>query len=192
MTRTELIGNIIAEFAPIVTFLLVSEVFGFRHGLRALMIAVTISFLLSWLIERRIPKFSLIASGTILLFGIFSIKTDDPFYIIIKDTVYSGIFGGALLIGLLLKKNIFKTLFGDFFMITEKGWHTLVVRWIAFFFLLVIGNEIARRALSDEAWVIYKFCTLIVTWIFGFYQMTVTRRERLPDANPWGMRATKE
>jgi hypothetical protein len=37
--------------------------------------------------------------------------------------------------------------------------------------------------------VLYKFAALLVTWVFGFYQFTVTRRERIPaESNVWGLR----
>ncbi len=188
MTRKELIANVISEFAPITTFVAVSETKGFMLGLKALVVVSLISLFLSWKVEKRIPKFGLLAASTIFLFGIISIITHNPFYIIVKDTIYAGVFGLILLIGLLYKKYYLKMLFGDFFTMTEKGWHILTVRWTIFFFILAGTNEITRHILSPNGWVICKLVTVFVTWLFASYQFTLAKRERLPEASPWGLR----
>ncbi len=187
MKRRKFIGNAIAEFAPIVTFVIVSEIHGFEPALVALVFVATLTLLLEWYLVNRVPKFGLIASGTILLFGMLSIITKDPFFIIIKDTLYALSFAIILLAGLLTKRLFFKTLFGEFMAITERGWYTLTYRWIIFFFLLAIANEVARAHLMPETWVYYKFGALFATWIFGFYQLTLTHKERLPHASTLGL-----
>lgn len=188
MTRKELIANLSAEFLPIASFVLASETIGFRMGLRVLIVTTVITFLLSTLVERRLPKFGLFASGTILLFAALSIYFHDPRFIIVKDTLYYFGFGTALLIGLLFGKSPFKYFFNDFMALTERGWAVISYRWTIFFFLLTIGNEVARHLLHPVDWTLYKLSALVVTWVFGFYQLTVTSRERLPEASPLGLR----
>jgi hypothetical protein len=51
-----------------------------------------------------------------------------------------------------------------------------------------VSNEIARRALVPELWIYYKLAAVVATNVFGFYQFVLTRRERLPEANEWGLR----
>jgi intracellular septation protein len=187
MKRRKFIGNAIAEFAPIVTFVIVSEIHGFEPALIALVFVATLTLLLEWYLVSRVPKFGLIASGTILLFGMLSIVTNDPFFIIIKDTLYALSFAIILLGGLLANRLFLKTLFGEFMAITERGWRILTYRWVVFFFLLAIANEMARVQMDAETWVYYKFGALFVTWVFGFYQLTLTHRERLPHASSLGL-----
>jgi len=188
MTKRELIGNAIGEFAPILTFVIIAETHGFHTGLIWLVIVAMLSLVFSWVIERRVPKFGLVASGTILLFGMMSIVTNNEFYIIIKDTLYASSFGLALLGGLIFKRSYLQALFGDFFAISDRGWFILTVRWTIFFLLLAVSNEIARRALVPELWIYYKLAAVVATNVFGFYQFILTRRERLPEANEWGLR----
>jgi intracellular septation protein len=192
MTKIELFANGVSEFAPIVTFIFVSEIYGFTHGLIALIIASIISLAFSWYIEKRIPKFGLIATFGILMFGIISIITSNPFFIIIKDTLYALSFGLTIFIGILFNRSYLKVLFGDFFAMTEKGWRILTIRWACFFMLLAISNEIARQTLTPNSWLYYKFISVFVTWIFAFYQFTLARKERLPEANEWGLRVKTE
>ena len=192
MNRVEFIGSVISEFLPIATFVVVSERFGFKEGLEALMVTATLAVLLSWFIEKRVPKFGLFASSIILFFGALSLAFHNPFFIIVKDSIYYGIFSLALAIGTLIDRSPFRMFFEDFFAMSERGWNILSTRWAVFFCLLAVGNELVRQHYSPEQWVGYKFWILIVTWIFGFYQFTVIRRERLPEANTWGMRMKTE
>ncbi len=184
----KLIGNAIAEFAPIVTFVVASELVGFMEAIVWLIGVALLSLLLEWRLARRIPKFGILASTTILFFGLLSIVTQNEFFIIVKDTLYALSFGIILFIGHLSNRTFLKFLFGDFFAMNERGWQTLTIRWTFFFLLLAIGNEIARFLLTPQLWVYYKFLTLVVTWLFGFYQFTLARKERLPEANAWGLR----
>ena len=191
MTRVELIANLTAEFLPIAAFVVASETVGFRTGLRALIITTLITFVLSVWVERRLPKFGLFASGVILFFGGLSIIFHDPFFIIIKDTLYYFGFGMAMLVGLLVGRTPFKFFFGDFMALSENGWRVISTRWMVFFFLLTAGNEIARHMLLPEDWTLYKLAALLATWVFGAYQLTVASRERLPGTSRFGIRITK-
>lgn len=187
-----MIVNVIAEFLPIAAFVFASEAISFRVGLRVLIVATILTFLLSVLIEKRLPKFGLFASGTILLFATLSMVFHNPFFIIIKDTLYYFGFGLALLVGLIRGHSPFEYFFKDFMAITAKGWKIISQRWMVFFFLLAIGNEIARHVLHPVDWTVYKLSILMVTWIFGFYQLTVTSRERLPGASRLGLRVAPQ
>jgi intracellular septation protein A len=125
VNKLELAGNVLSEFAPIAVFVVVSELHGFQAALPPLVIVALCSVLLSWFIEKRIPKFGLLASGTILFFGMLSIITGNPFFIIIKDTLFYGTFGSVLLLGILLDKYVFELLFKDFQEGLEDHQHPL-------------------------------------------------------------------
>jgi intracellular septation protein A len=55
------------------------------------------------------------------------------------------------------------------------------------FILLAVSNELVRHAFNPQVWVGYKMIATLVTIVFGFYQITLSRRERMPDSNKWGM-----
>jgi intracellular septation protein len=188
MNRVHFAASILSEFLPIATFVVVSECYDFEKGVWALMCMTIFALILSWYTEKRIPKFGLFAAAIILFFGALSIMFDNAFFIIIKDTLYYGIFGLALLVGLVIGRSPFQVFFEDFFAITERGWRTLSLRWAIFFLLLATSNEVVRHLYDPLVWVQYKLGILFVTWVFGFYQFTLMRRERLPIANPWGLR----
>ncbi len=188
MRKHSLLMHGAAEFVPIVTFLVASELSGFTLGLVFLIVSATLVLGVEWFVSKRIPRFALVATLTILLFGGLSLLLQDPFFIIVKDTLYALSFGLMLLVGLLMKRSYLEVLFGEYFAITDRGWRRLTYRWMVFFFLLAFMNETARVFLTPELWVYYKFLSVFVTWVFGFYQFKLARDERLPHASPWGLK----
>jgi intracellular septation protein A len=74
---------------------------------------------------------------------------------------------------------------------TDLGWNILTKRWIAVFIILTVTNEIARMYLTPQDWVIYKSLATVGTIIFSLYQFTLSKKERLPESSPWGMRILK-
>ncbi len=188
MNKLRFTINALTELVPILAFVLVSEFVSFTLGLWVLIIAQVIALLVSIFFEKRVPYFGLFAASTIFLFGGLSLYTNNPVFIMVKDSLYAFSFALVIGAGLLMKRHIFTFFFRDFFAITERGWHVLSLRWFFFFLLLGLSNEVSRRFLSPEMWTLYKLLTVLVTWVFGFYQLTLTKKERLSDASEWGLR----
>lgn len=183
-----LIINSLCEFVPIALFVILSELQGFIVGVVSLIVATLISTCVAWFVEKHVPRFAIVATVSILSFGALTVIFDNPFYIIIKDTVYYFGFAAALVYGLFAKRSVFSYFFGDFFAITTEGWRTLETRWALFFIVLGVGNEVSRALLDPTQWTIYKLVAVFATWVFGFYQLTLTKKTRLPDATPLGLR----
>jgi intracellular septation protein len=179
------------EFGPIMAFFVVSEFVSFFCSTELFVILTALALAVSVMRDRRIALFPLIAGFSVILFGVLTLVFHNPFFIIIKDTLYNGGFAIALAIGLYVyKKPILKTLFSSLFHMTEKGWMILSRRWMVTFIILAITNEFARVAFAPEVWIKYKMFATFGTLVFGFYQLTLSRRERMPDSNKWGMKVT--
>ena len=176
------------EFGPILAFFFTSETLGFMPATIIFVSLTAIALIVAYIKDRRIALFPLVAGVSVIGFGALTIFLDNPFFLIIKDTVYNGGFALVLAIGLYgFKEPILKDLFSALFCMTERGWIILSRRWMIMFILLTIGNEIARQVFDPHLWVFYKMCATMVTIVFGFYQLTLSRRERLPESNKWGM-----
>ncbi len=187
----KLILNLGIEFGPIIAFLLASELTTFIKA-TIIFVVVTIIALIAGLIERReIAWFPLIAGVIIIFFGVLTIIFKNPFFLIIKDTLYNGIFALILFIGLFFKKPLLEPLFKGLFSMTNKGWMILTFRWAIAFTLLAISNEFARISFTPEGWVVYKGLATLGTIIFSLYQFKLSKAERLPNSTVWGMRVTK-
>ena len=131
----------------------------------------------------------LIIVGIIIIaFGTLTVVLKDPFYLIVKDTIYNAVFALVLFTGLYFDRPLLQPLFKGLFSMTKKGWMILSFRWAITFTLLAISNEFARMYLSPEKWVIYKGLATLATIAFSLYQFKLSKSERLPDSTPWGMR----
>jgi intracellular septation protein len=176
------------EFGPIAVFFLTSEYLGLIASTAIFVALTAVALFLSYSRDRKIALFPLLAGLSVIIFGVLTVALHNPFFIIIKDTVYNGLFAVAIAIGLYgFRHPILKDLFGSLFHMTDRGWTILSRRWMFMFALLTISNEFMRQAYAPELWVNYKMIATFVTIVFGFYQITLSRRERMPDANKWGM-----
>jgi intracellular septation protein len=187
MFSKRLFINAFCEFGPVLGFLVAFKVKNFSAGIITMMIATTISLFVLKYLENHIPIFALISSGSVLFFGGLSLVIDIPSIFILRDTLFDGIFGTTILISVYFKKPIFKYIFRGVFSITPKGWSTLSLRWGIFFLILAFANEWVRLNLSPEDWVKAKVIIIIASIIFGTYQLTLTKKERLPEATAWGV-----
>lgn len=176
------------EFGPIVAFFLTASWLGFMTG-TALFVALTlIAMIVAYIRDGRLALFPFIAGFSVVLFGVLTLALRDPFFLIIKDTIYNGGFAIAIAVSFLAyDKPLLKGMFSSLFHMTDKGWTILSLRWMTMFALLTVGNEIALNMLNPRQWLVYKMWVTLATIVFGFYQLTLSRRERMPDSNKWGM-----
>jgi len=176
------------EFGPIVVFFLTAEYTGLVHATALFVFLTSLALIASYSKDRRIALFPLLAGLSVIIFGLLTVLLHDPFFIIIKDTVYNGLFALAIAIGLYkYKRPIIKDLFSSLFHMTDKGWVILSKRWLVMFVLLTVSNEIARHSIDPRTWVNYKMLATLTTIVFGLYQITLSKRERMPNSNKWGM-----
>ncbi len=187
MISRKLIINGLCEFGPILGFLVAYEIKDFMSGVGVMMVATVISLIVLRHYEKHTPIFALISSFTVLFFGGISLVIDIPSIFILRDTLFDGIFGTAILISVWSGKPLFKYIFGGVFAITDKGWRTFSLRWGTFFIMLAVVNEWVRLTLSPEDWVTAKVLMIVASFVFGTYQLTLTKKERLPEATAWGI-----
>ncbi len=179
------------QFGPISTFFLTYELTdgNFFVATGVLMAGIVVSTAASILRDRQIPWFPIYAATFTLIFGGATLYWHDPHWLMLRDTLYDGIFGLIILVALSMKKNILRTFFSPLFALTDRGWQILAWRWAVFFLIMATANEVARRLLTVEAWVYFKVVATLTFIVFGVYQLTLTRRERLPEeSNALGMR----
>ena len=182
----KIFGNLAIEFGPIVLFFVVFQLFSFMTAVIMLVVAVTLSLLASIFIQKRVALFPIVSSGSVIVFGLLTIFLKNPDFIIIKDTLYFGIFGLCILLTLLQKKLVLKHMFQTIFAISDKAWTIVSWRWTAVMLFVAASNEYARIFFTPTQWVHYKFFVLIGIFIFSAFQFLLTKRERLESATAWG------
>lgn len=187
MVSRKLLVNALCEFGPVMGFIIAYEIKDFMTGVVVMMIATVISFFVLRSIEKHTPIFALISSGSVILFGSISLFINIPGIFILRDTLFDAIFGSVILISVLFGKPLFKYIFSGVFAITDRGWKIFSLRWGIFFIILAFINEWVRLNLTPENWVTAKILMIIASTIFGIYQLTLTKKERLPEATAWGV-----
>ncbi len=153
-----------------------------------MMVAVLAALIVLYTTEHHLPVFGLISAASVLVFGGMSLLIEIPSIFILRDTIFDAIFGLILIGSVYMKKPALRYFFQNVFAISEKGWTLLTLRWGIFFFILALANEAIRWTLTSDAWVSAKLYMIIGTVLFGVYQFTLTKKERLPEATTWGIR----
>jgi intracellular septation protein len=183
-----LLFNWAIEVGSIIVFWLGFHRHGLMTGIAWSLVATVIVLVLGIVVQRRLAWFPIAMSCSFLGFGGHSLATLSPAAFMFQHTLYYGIGGILLTVGLLQQKSFLKPLFENLFSVTDRGWLILTRRWNYLFYLLAIGNEFVWRNLSETTWAHYKIGMTLTITCFGLYQLTVTRRERLPGASAWGLK----
>ncbi len=180
--------NLLCEFGPIVAFLASYEMYGFGTATFAMICATLVSFIVLWSFERHPPYFAFFNTISVLLFGGVSLFVNIPDVFIFRDTALDIVLGTVFLASLRYQRTGLEFFFSNVFALTKQGWREFTFRWGLFYIFLAFVNETIRITLSPDAWVEAKVWMIVGTVIFGFYQLRLTAKTRLPEANRFGLR----
>ena len=89
----------------------------------------------------------------------------------------------ALLFGkYFTNEPVLKKMMGKSIQLSDAGWQLLNKRWMLFFFVLAIINEIVWRTQSEEFWVNFKVWGLLpITFIFTAFQISLINKHKIND-----------
>ena len=175
--ETAQMRKMLLEMGPLLILFVVNLIYGIMPATGAFMVATVLALGVSYAIDRYIPKMPLIAAAFVGIFGGLTLWFNDDTFIKIKPTVVSILFGGALLVGYVLKKSPLKMMLGTVLELTAEGWRILTFRWALFFFFLAGLNEVVWRSFSTDTWVSFKvFGILPLTMVFAVV-MTLTMQK---------------
>ncbi len=176
------------EFGSVVGFLITAYFIDFFTGVKILMLLTFLSVIFSWMRDKRTPIFALIVSATVLCFGGLSLYFTNPYFVVFEYTAYNIVFVFFTYYFKYYKKALMQILFPSMFSMTYKGWQTMSLRWAHLFLITGILNEIIWWSFGEKSWLQYRAIVMIVSTLFSFYQFTLSKKERLPDANEWGLK----
>lgn len=175
--------NIVGEFGPLVALFIVNALYGVIAGTWALMITTAMSMVVMLVVLGRLPAFPLISCAVTLAFGFLTIQTGDGMWVQLKVTIFNLMFAAFLGIGLLLKKNFFRYVFGKTFHYTTEGWTKFTLSFALFFVFTAIVNEVLRLGFSLDVWILAKvFFVMPVSALFAWWQTRLMHPYRLDPA----------
>lgn len=165
------------DILPLAIFFIGFKWLGLFVATELLLITTFSVLVFTYILTRRIALSPLITAIMVIVFGGLTLWLHDEQFIKIKPTLIYLIFATILLVGCVLKKNLFKPLLGDALALTERGWWLLSLRWGFFFIFLAALNEIIRRNFSTDFWVNFKvFGCLGLTMLFMVLQTGLINR----------------
>jgi intracellular septation protein len=163
--------KLVLDIGPLVLFFAANARFGIYAATGGFMAATLIALAISYVLTRHVAIMPLVTAVIVLVFGGLTLVLHDALFIKLKPTIIYVLFGGALVVGLMLGKPLLGLLFDSVFDLNEEGWRKLTWRWALFFFVLAILNEIVWRNFSTDFWVSFKlFGVVPLTFIFGALQ----------------------
>lgn len=180
--------NAVYEFSPVLVFFLSYQFVDILSAIFFYILASILVLCLSAITEKKLAKFPLFSGVLLVSFGLVSLFFEDPRLFVWYYTLFYSVLALLLVSGVFVNKSFFKWLFDSLFAISQKGWTQLSIRWALFYAVLAISNEWVWIYHGEEAWVQFRFMMSFAIVVFGVLQFPILWRNRLPEANSWGIR----
>lgn len=172
--------KLLVDLAPLVIFFIAYLFAGIYWATGVLMVATVISMLVSKFVLGHVSATLIVTTVLVVGFGALTLWLNDPRFIKMKPTMVNVLFAVVLTGGLMMGRNFLQLLLGEAFHLTETGWRKLTYRWIGFFLVLALLNEIVWRNFSETAWASFKvFGILPITIVFAMLQIGLIQRHSL-------------
>ncbi len=177
------------EVIPLIVFFLVNSYEGVIYSNIPLegifqatfyfIVASLIAIPFAWYIDRKIPWMPIVTGAFLVVFGSLTIFLKNDYFIKFKPTIINIIFASILLIGLKFNKLFLKMAMSKAFVLHDKTWKKLTLRWSCFFIFLALVNEAVWRTQSTDFWVSFKvFGILPLTLFFAILQLPLITKDK--------------
>jgi intracellular septation protein len=165
------------DFGPLLVFLLVFWTKGLLPATAALMAATAIALAVTYATTRKVALMPLVTALVVGVFGGLTLWLKDETFIMMKPTIIYGLFAVILGGSVALGRPAVKAVLGEAMTLTPDGWRLLSLRFCLFFLAMALANEVIRRAVSVDLWVLWKVPGSIgLTFAFTLSQMPLIRR----------------
>jgi intracellular septation protein len=119
-------AKLILDFAPLALFFIAYKLGGVKDATIALMVATSISIMVTYAVERTLALAPLITGVVVMVMGGLTVALDDPVFIKIKPTLVNLLFAVILLGGAYgYKRGMLKYVLDVAFSLTDEGWLVL-------------------------------------------------------------------
>lgn len=157
---------------------------------------ILVSLGLSWILTRHLPRMAVITAVVVTVFGGLTLILRDDTFVKMKPTILYGLFAGILGFGLLRGQSYLRYLMDEILPMRREGWMKFTRRFVIFYILLAILNEIVWRVYGTDTWVDFRtFVLPLANLIFVMAQVPLFQRYSLPgntDETESGDRAQPE
>lgn len=174
----------VVDFAPLAVFLIAFEMRGIMVATGALMVVTAAVLVAAVVYTRKVPVVPLVTAIIVGTFGGLTIWLKDETFIKLKPTILYGLFAAALAGGMATGRIFLKSMLGHALMMDHLGWRRLTLRFIGFFLAMALANEVLRRLLTTEQWVLWKVGGgLGLTVLFMLLQTPLIKRHAVVEGD---------
>jgi intracellular septation protein len=142
------------ETAPAVVFVAVNFIWDLMAATAAVIVATVLAVGYAYWRDRRVPALAVVTLILVLALGGVSLALQDEAFIKLKPTVGRCLFGVAVLAGLFFRPTFLERALGWTLSLRPRGWRVLALLWAGFAFLTAALNEVFRRTLTSDDWVL--------------------------------------
>ena len=171
------------DFGPLLIFFVIyfQNENNLKIAIPPFVVATIISLIVIYVLEKKIPMVPLISGILITFFGGLTIYFDNKIFFYMKPTIINLLFAAVLFFGkYFTSKPLLKIFFQNTLNLKDEGWKKLNSRWIVFFILVAILNEIVWRTQSEPFWVNFKVWGLLpISFIFAASQVPLINKYKL-------------
>ena len=173
----------VADFGPLLIFFTIyfNNENDLKTAIPPFIVATLIALIVIYFLEKRIPMVPLVSGILITFFGGLTLYFDNKVFFYMKPTIINILFAAVLFFGrYFTQKPLLKIFFQSAFELEDEGWKKLNYRWIYFFILIAILNEIVWRTQSEAFWVNFKVWGMLpISFLFAASQVPLINKYKL-------------
>ncbi len=170
-------SNFWLEMAPIIAFALVWKFKDFFWATATLMVLTSITVVILWKRDGKLPVMPLFSLVVILIFGGLTLYLKDERFFKMKPSIYYAICSALLFVGLVFNKLFLKMLLGSTITLSDDKWRKLTINLALFFILLMGANELIWRTQETGFWIAFKIVSAFLLTGFLVVQMIMLKPE---------------
>jgi intracellular septation protein len=175
--------NVAVDYGPLVLFFAAYEIRGLQIATIVVMVASVIAVATGWIYTRRFAFIPVMTAVIVAVLGGLTLYLNDPDFIKMKPTIVYLLFAAVIAVEMVSGRPLLgKAMTAAMPPIDNGGKRALLTRFLVFFVAMAVINEVARRVLSTDHWVMWKvFGSMGLTFVFILAQMPLVKRHKLPD-----------
>ena len=156
----------ITEFSPLIAFFAGYKIGGIMNATLYMLIASSIAIAITYALERSVNKVNLISTALLLVSGGLTLFSGNAMFVKMKPTILYIVFALIFVITGIRKKPAIKYVMGHAITFKEEeNWLQLNFRFMFFFIMMAVTNEIVWRNFDENIWVNFK--------VFGAFPITL-------------------
>ncbi len=169
------------EFGPLIAFFIGYKIGGILNATLYMLVVSIIALFFTYIREKKVNIVNIISSGVLLFSASLTLLSGNSIFIKMKPTILYIIFAAIFLVTNFKWQPAIKFVLGKAISFKkEQSWKILNIRFMLFFLLMALANEIVWRNFSEETWVNFKiFWALPISFAFMIMQMPFIMRNKV-------------